>query len=118
MSVAGVRLAGGRLVWVEAGDWNPQPLDAVTVDADDREYQGQVIVAPQALLRPVTASGKIVQVTPRPTEETDCSNLPGADMPPLGSKQPDGVVVAVDAISRTFTVEAPDGARSVHSQVS
>jgi hypothetical protein len=111
--IAGVRLAGGEVVWVEAGDVDVQPLDDAVVSVAGGEFSGTVIVTPEALLRPVTATGGIVGVSSRTAQERDCTDLPGADMPPLGSGVDEGVVVAVDAVNRTATIEMPDGTRTV-----
>lgn len=116
MSIAGVRLDDGRLVWVDAGELELQPLDQVVVEFDGREYQGQVMIAPEALIRPVQPTGRIAGISPRDSADTDCSDLPGADMPPLGTRVAGEIVMAVDAVKRTITVEGTDGTRSTRNQ--
>jgi hypothetical protein len=110
MSVAGVRLAGGRIAWVEAGVIDLRPLDTVMVNLEGRKQQATIIVTPNQLLRPVAASGQVVRVETGSSSE-ECGILPGADMPPLGSEMAGGVVVSVDAVKRTVTVEMPAGNR-------
>ncbi len=111
MSTAGVRLTSGQVVWVEAGGVSVQPLDNVVVDLGGKELQGQVIVAPEALLRPVQASGRVRRVMEKNRIDGRCAELGGADVPPLGTTEQDGIVIAVDAVNRTVTVEGSDGTR-------
>lgn len=113
MSIAGVRLTGGRMVWVEAGEFVLEPLDEVTVEIDGNEYQGRVLVAPEALIRPTETEGRIVAAVAHEIGDVGCSELPGADMPPLGTQIEGGSVIAVDAVTRTVTVKAPDGTRNI-----
>jgi hypothetical protein len=99
------------MVWVDAGDRDMRPLDGVTVDIGREQMRGEVAVAPDQLLRPVEVQGRIIAVRQRSESERACADLPGAEMPPLGTALDGGVVVAVDAVNRTVTVEAPDGTR-------
>lgn len=101
------------MVWVEAGRVDLQPLDRVEVHIDGRESQGQVMVVPEALLRPVPVSGRIVRLVEGENRDEESSNLPGADMPPLGRQMEGGTVLAVDAENRTFTLEMSDGSRLI-----
>jgi hypothetical protein len=112
MRIAGVRMADGRLVWVDAGDLDIEPLDDVDMVVDRDALSGTVTVAPQSLLRPVETVGQIVHTSSPGRGQSECSELPGADMPALGSGWGDGTVVAVDAVNRTATVEMADGSRA------
>lgn len=115
MRIAGVRLENSRVVWVDAGDLDIDPLDDVVVAVDGGESRGMVIVAPDALLRPTEAEGWVVHVAPGRPDEDDCGDLPGADMPPLGSQRDGGMVVSIDAVKRQVMVEMPDGERKARS---
>jgi hypothetical protein len=114
VSITGVRLTDGRLVWVEAGVTELQPLDRVVVDVDGQERPGRVAIAPEALIRPVETVGRIVRVNAH-NHDDSCPALPGADMPPLGGEVDGETVIAVDAVNRTFTLETVDGSRTTRS---
>jgi hypothetical protein len=111
MSVAGVRLTDGRLVWVEAGEEVLSPLDRVVVDLDGAEERGRVMVTLGQLLRPVLPSGRLLRMELDGVPDSDCEDLPGADMPPLGGPLENGVVIAIDAVNHTVTIETADGER-------
>jgi hypothetical protein len=117
VNIAGVELDGGRLVW--ASTTTPlELLDRIVLHLPEGEIEGTVLVAPGQLLRaPAGASGKVLRVLPRSTLESLCAALPGADMPPLGtrftSEAVSGLVTALDPVARTLSVTPDDGSQSV-----
>jgi hypothetical protein len=103
--IAGVRTAEGRAYWVDSGEIRVEPLDAVVVCTPDGEVEGEVFVAPEALVgTSPECEGTVVQVRARRYSEGECGNLPGADMPPLGSTMNGGTVIGVDSVNRTVII--------------
>jgi hypothetical protein len=111
---AGVQLPDGRTVWIDAGDISVRPLDRVLIQAAGEVTEGLIVVAPPSLLAFTgTIGGTLVDVLPAPDRDETCGDLPGADMPPLGSHLDvdgaAGTVTAVDALGRLVTVTCEDG---------
>ncbi len=118
MRVAGVRLGDGRAVWVDAGAWELAPLDAVIVRLEAGDFTGSVFVTPEQLVRGVERiDGTVVEVSPASTDEEKCADLPGADLPPLGSvvrtDRVKGRVTALDPTRRLATLTRDDGSQVV-----
>ena len=114
MRVAGVRLDGGRAVWADARTNELSPLDRVTVHLEAEELSGWVFVAPAQLLQPpASIEGVIVEVLPRPEDDLECRELPGWEMPPLGTRvrtaSAEGLVIAIDAAQSRVTLRLDDG---------
>jgi len=116
VSIAGVALPNGRLVWVQT-DVPLQPLDRVAVRLPE-EIEGTVLVAPDQMVRlPVAAAGTIIRLFPEPLPEPDCSTLPGADLPPLGTvltvAEGSGRVTALDPVQRTISITPDHGGEAI-----
>jgi hypothetical protein len=109
MRIAGVRLDSGRLVWVDAGDLEVQPLDEAAVDLAGVSVDGHIAVVPEALVRPVPPEGRLVESHTSHITTDTCAELPGAAMPPLGTNYAGGTVVSVDSLNGTATVRLSDG---------
>jgi hypothetical protein len=115
MRVAGVRCDDGRVVWADVGDRQIQPLDRVVVAVDGAEWHGHVFVSPERLLQPPEdIAGIIVRVESPSDQDLSCADLPGSEMPPLGSTITidgrSGAVTQIDPVRRTVTVTTDDGA--------
>jgi hypothetical protein len=113
MSVAGVALADGRLIWVET-QHSVAPHDRVFLHVREEEVGGTVLVAPDQLVGlPPTPVGVIVSVLPRATFEPTCDVLPGSDLPALGTQATAGGiagrVTALDPVARIVTITPIDG---------
>lgn len=113
MRAAGVHLADGRLVWIEAGEVTLGPLDRVVVRLAEGEHHGVIVVTPEQCLRPPdTVDGVLAGWEPFGLPIDDCSHLPGAHMPPLGSRLDAGgtrgMVIGLDPVERTVTVTPDD----------
>lgn len=116
MRIAGVRLADGSAVWVDAGTLQLATLDAVLVRTSAGTLRGSVFVLPEHLLRPVErVDGTVLEVFPRTSAEERCADVPGGDLPYLGSivRTADlrGRVAALDPIRRLATLTLEDGSR-------
>jgi hypothetical protein len=120
VSVVGVRLTDGRMLWAEGGSLEMSPLDTATVQTSSGRVVGSVFVAPGQLIRPPPAlDGKIVEVIPRERSREPCGDLPGGDLPSLGSTVqgrdcPErgslrGRVTALNPVKRLVTVTLDDG---------
>lgn len=112
MRTAGVRLRDGRALWVDAADRAMSPLDEAIVRLHDGDCTGYVFVTPEQLLRaPEPIEGLIVAVWRRGEDPQECLDLPGSDMPPLGSQVEiggaRGTVNALDPVGRTVRVTRP-----------
>jgi hypothetical protein len=57
--------------------------------------------------------GEILAIQPEASQDVECGYLPGADMPPLGSRVDteagSGIVTKVDAVDRLVMIVADDG---------
>lgn len=114
MRVTGVRTPDGRVLWVDAGPYQPEPLDAVICRTEDGNHHGTVFISPDAMLHcAVEADGLILQVIPYRQPDPNCADLPGADLPALGTRwiggDVAGVVVRIDPIGRSMIVRQADG---------
>lgn len=114
MRIAGVRLCGRRLAWIDAGDVVIAPVDRVEVRVAEGDVQAVVYVTPEQLGgEPPEVEGLLLRVLPAARSGTGCDELPGADLPPLGSTVAThtgpGTVTGVDAVNRTVTVALIDG---------
>jgi hypothetical protein len=112
VSVAGVRLDGAFL-WVEAGDHQLDPLTRVEVEVDGTIQSGVVyITSDQLVVGSAQPTGKLIAVHP-PAPPQATMELPGADMPPLGSMLTregiSGQVVQIDAVKRTARIRTAEG---------
>jgi hypothetical protein len=118
--IAGVRLPDGRAVWLDAGGLPVSPLDRVVAEVEGAEATGEVFVAPDQLLTSLPPDGSISRVLPPKPDALDCSGLPGASMPPLGTRvstaEGSGTVIGVDAVHGTVTVQREDGTTVVSEQ--
>jgi hypothetical protein len=118
MNVAGVALADGRLLWARTGV-PLAVLDRVVLQTPEAEIEGTVIVAPDQLLRsPAELSAEVLRVVPRSQSEPRCDDLPGAALPPLGTRVTangiTGLVTALDPVAGTILVTPDDGGDPVH----
>lgn len=114
MRVAGVRLPNGGAVWVDAGSLEAAPLDVAVVQIGGTQAEGEVFVAPGQLLAGAQAVDGVLLSAHRPmVPDAGCQELPGADLPALGTEMSrgdtSGVVTAVDAVNRTVTITSADG---------
>lgn len=114
MRVAGIRLPDDRVMWLDAGEHELAPLDRVRARAAGEDVAGIVFVAPEQVLQPpVEVAGTITDVAPRPRPDPGCDDLPGADLPPLGTRFEAGgvvgMVVRLDPVGRTVTVRPDEG---------
>lgn len=122
MNIAGVALPDGRLLWARTGI-TVSVLDDVILRVDEEEIEGTVVVAPDQLLRPPgMAPAEVVQIVEREMRQASCDDLPGADLPPLGSRISVGEVVGritgLDPVGRTVTVTSADESAPVQVAVS
>lgn len=109
-----MRLSDGSALWVDAGELSVSALDEAIVRLNGGDRTGLVFVTPEQMLRaPEPIEGEIVGVRPREEEPEECRELPGSDMPPLGSSVEiggaPGKVTALDPVRRRVTVRTPDG---------
>jgi hypothetical protein len=114
--VAGVRLGDGSALWVDAGTWQLGPLDTVLVHTSAGTLTGAVFVLPEHLLRPVErVDGIVLEVFSSSPAEERCADMPGSDLPYLGSivrtGDVEGRVAALDPIRRLATLALDDGSR-------
>jgi hypothetical protein len=89
-------------------------MDRVRALCDGETLDGTVYVAPEQLLRPPeTVIGSVLGVLPQRASDVGCHDLPGADMPPLGSRVRfdtlEGVVTGLDPLNRRMTVRTDQG---------
>jgi hypothetical protein len=108
-----VRTPGGTLC-LDAQNYDLALLDEVTVDTGDAIVRGTVVVTPDQLLRPPAhTAGTITEVMPRWQPDPGCDDLPGADLPPLGTMWiadgEVGMIVRLDPVGRSVTVRQDDG---------
>lgn len=118
MRVAGVRCDDGYVVWADARDLHIQSLDCAVVSVAGAEQHGHVFVTPELLVQPpAEVEGMIVHVEPSPDPDLACADLPGSEMPPLGSlvtiEGVYGAVTQLDPVQRTVTVTTDDGVQIV-----
>ena len=118
MRIAAVRLKDGRTVWADAGTWLLTPLDEVTVRLSHADALGTVFVTPEQLLQlPQRPDGVVIEIYQCEVDEINCLELPGAEMPPLGSTVPvqgtAGTIVRVDAVHRRVRLRQADGSEVV-----
>ncbi|HEX8916992.1 MAG TPA: hypothetical protein VF898_00675 [Chloroflexota bacterium] len=114
MSGAGIRLRGGRLVWVKTGSYEVMPLSRVTVTTENGTVEGVAVITPGQLLRPVAVfEGRVVQTRENLVDLPDCSELPHAELPFLGQRVAtavgEGFVAALDVLKARVRVECEDG---------
>ena len=114
MRVAGVRLPDGRVVWADAEAWPMSPLDTAVVRLSEGEVAGSVFVSPEQLIQPPErVDGVVVEIRPREIPEERCGDLPGSDLPYLGStaraETIKGRVTALDPVKRLVTLTRDDG---------
>lgn len=105
-----MRSARGDRYWVDAGDFACPPLSRVTFEVGNERLRGVVFVAPERFLEPpVTLQGHLLGVEVAPAPTAACGDLPGADLPGLGTRLASGMVVGIDAAGRTVTVRSDSG---------
>jgi hypothetical protein len=114
MRIAGVRLPDGRAVWVDAGKVEVSVRDTALVRLADGDARGFVFVSPEQLAQPPEhVAGYLVEAACPASSETSCADLPGADMPALGSiveiEGEIGTVTGIDAVKREATITREDG---------
>ena len=112
--MAGIRLQSGRTVWADAGEVKLAPLDTAVVRLAEGDASGTVFATPEQIIRPPEqVDGKVVEVRPHRVEEVSCGDLPGADLPYLGTtirtETVSGRVTALDAVHRLVTLTREDG---------
>lgn len=113
MRILGVRLDDGALVWADAGEHDPAPLDRVVLDSGESGSRGVVVITAGQLRRPPkTVDGVVLQVAPYSTDP-DCRDLPHAHLPPLGTRvsahEIRGMVTALDVVHDLVTVRQDNG---------
>ncbi|HEX6510553.1 MAG TPA: hypothetical protein VF221_23235 [Chloroflexota bacterium] len=110
MRIAGVRLPDGRAFWVDAGMHRLRPLDSVLLSLNGTSVQGTIFVAPEQLLSAVEVDeADLIEVLEADGVRHRCDDLPGAELPPLGSQLLKGTVRAIDPIRRQVTLQLHDG---------
>jgi hypothetical protein len=112
--IAGVQLSNGDRIWADGGTLQLQLLGRVTVRYSEQEVAGWVFIAPEQLVGWVgQMEGEILATHPEASQDEECGYLPGADMPPLGSRVDteagSGIVSRVDAVERLVVIIADDG---------
>lgn len=114
MRIAGVRLPDGSAVWLNAGEQKLAPLDRVHGSTAGGDVEGIVFVTPEQLVQvSVQVAGTITDVERRQHRDAGCDELPGADLPPLGTafeaEGVHGVVVELDPVGRRVTIRRGEG---------
>lgn len=114
MRIAGVHLDDGRRVWADAVECELAPLDRVRVDFASGETHGWIFITPEQLLGdPPPVAATIRAVVPSAPPKALDQDLPGADLPPLGTRTTmrgtTGIVTTIDPVKRTVTVTRDDG---------
>jgi hypothetical protein len=113
MRVAGIH-AAGRMIWVDAGESVVEPLDRAQIRVGDALLEGEVLVTTEQLAGdPPVAEGVLVRAYARAAGADPCVDIPGAGMPPLGSRIGGRLVVGIDAVQRTVSAEGADGVQEV-----
>jgi hypothetical protein len=107
--IAGVQLSNGTRLWVDAGEHRPRPMDRITVLIDGETHEATVFAAPDQLSPTnLDPAGTIVSVMGA-KQATEPTGLPGAAMPPLGSRVrwqgQQAMVTAIDPIAQTVTID-------------
>lgn len=113
MKVIGVWLDVRRMIWADAGELEPALSDRVVVRLPEGELSGRVHVAAAQWLAPPGAVDGIVTTVERQTVARVEEDIPGADMPPLGTRARvggvEGLVTAIDPVHRLVTVTPETG---------
>lgn len=112
----------GRTLWVDAGEFDIAPLDVLVIRCGEGEEEAVAFTSPEQMIRtPPEVTGVVITVRKRRDMDGDCSDLPGAALPPLGSNIDiegiHGAVVSLHAARGTVTVQRDDGSEvevSVH----
>ncbi len=117
MNVVGIWLDDRRLIWADSGDLEPETGERVSARLPDGDYSGTVYVAAgQWLSPPDRIDGIVLRVEPE-TVEPHSDEIPGADMPPLGSAARtdgmEGIVTAIDPVRRLVTLSPEEGDSTV-----
>jgi hypothetical protein len=110
VKIAGVRLEGGRTVWTDASDLDLAPRAHVVVRLDGSDEDGIVLVAPHQLIQaPETVQGTVTVVHPDGGAGDSCADIPGGQMPPLGTtlRTANGhaLVIGLDPVAKTINVQ-------------
>jgi hypothetical protein len=113
MRVAGVKLRRGRTVWSDASNLELSPGAHVTVQGGESEEDGVVLVAPEQIIQgPEDVEGVVTAVHPDINAVDSCDDIPGAQMPPLGSAVRidvgEGMVIGLDPVGGTVVVQFED----------
>jgi hypothetical protein len=109
-----VRLASGQMLWVDASNHEVKALDRVLVNVSEAEVEAEVYVTPEQLIRPIEGlEGSIVRLAALERLRSECRDLPGSDLPPLGSRLSDnrvsGTVTQIDPLKRAVTITTAAG---------
>ena len=100
------------MIWVECGE-DVKPSDRVLAEVQGTTVSGTVYVAPDQLLAgDVHVGGRVVSIQSEPALGAQRLNLPGSDMPTLGSLVKasgiEGRVIQIDPVKRTVRLALPD----------
>lgn len=104
-----MRLPGEPLIWADAGELEILPLDWVQIRRNGSEEWGHAYACPEDMLRfPGLPDAVVLSVRRSSPPTSDSEDLPGADMPPLGSTLESdggtGTVIGIDPVTRITTV--------------
>ena len=114
MRIAGIELEDGARVWSDVGELELDPLERVVVETRDGPQTGWVFAAPADIVSATAEpSATVVARVPAVSIEARCDRLPGAEMPPLGTRfrtqSGEGTIVRIDPIEKRVTVRMEDG---------
>jgi hypothetical protein len=113
--VAGVRLSGGRLVWVDTRTVSVHVGEMAVIRVGESEERGLVCVGPHQLVAGTpTSQGIVIAVCPVEDDESNATcEMPLAAIPPLGTHvdTPRGSarVTSLDPVAGKVGVTLDDG---------